>query len=459
LTGGESAISLRGVGKRYWKLEEQAMLLKSILPFWHAKKTEMWALRGIDIEVGRGETVGLLGRNGAGKTSLLRLLAGVSQPSEGTLRVVGRIAPLISVGVGFNREMSGRENVYLNGMLLGLTRDQIEARFDDIVAFAELPDFIDTPVKFYSSGMFMRLGFAVAIHVEPQVLLVDEVLAVGDLAFQLKCFDRMREIQKQGTTIVIVSHSMHAIRLLCPRAMVMRKGALVFDGGVEDAIARHHELLSAPEDTLDLGQPIRVLGRELIGPNGPSSHLTPGEQLHYRARLRFDKPVSHPQVWFSVLTEDGVVAYSCFTPIGKEWREFAAGEDVAVDVDFRCGLAGGSYRMGLIVTDRQGEYHLLSDTGGMLVYVAPVLGTVGVAELEGRIAVDGLVRGHESVLLDSDRRDAAAESEEVLAALSGDGPATPAPEATAPATTAPATTAPEAPVPEIAVLLDAERPE
>ena len=408
--GAGPAIAVHGVSKRYWKLDEQAMLLKSLLPFWRARRSPMWALRDVDFEIGPGETVGLLGRNGAGKTSLLRLLAGVSQPTAGRVRVVGRIAPLISVGVGFNREMSGRENVYLNGMLLGLTTEQINERFADIVAFAELPDYIDTPVKFYSSGMFMRLGFSVAVHVNPRILLVDEVLAVGDIAFQLKCFDRMRQIQASGTTIVLVSHSMHAVRLLCPRALVMRQGRIVFDGDSEAAISRHHARLSSPDEAPaggdgPAGRPIVVRERQLLGPDGPTSSVDPGDALHYRARLRFTRAVSSPQVFFNVLTESGVVAYACFTPIGKHWREMAADEEVVVDVRFRCSLAGGTYRMGLVITETLGVDHLLSDTGGMLVYVTPRMGTMGVAELEGEISVDGVHRGHESLLLDADLPD------------------------------------------------------
>ena len=189
------AIGLSGVGKRYWQLRDEAMLIKSLLPGHRAEKVEHWALKDISIEVKQGETLGILGRNGAGKTTLLRLLAGVSRPTEGRVRIAGRIAPLIGVGVGFHQEMSGRENIYVNGMLLGLSRREIDGRMEQIMDFAELEGFIDTPVKFYSSGMFMRLGFSVAAHVDPEVLLVDEVLAVGDLAFQLKCFERMRALQ------------------------------------------------------------------------------------------------------------------------------------------------------------------------------------------------------------------------------------------------------------------------
>jgi ABC-type polysaccharide/polyol phosphate transport system ATPase subunit len=386
-----TAISLTTVGKRYQQLEEQAMLLKSILPFWRPTRTERWALRDVDLTIDAGETVGVLGHNGAGKTTLLRLLAGVSEPSAGRIEIRGRVAPLISVGVGFHQEMSGRENVYVNGMLLGLTKAEVAERFDEIVAFAELEDFIDTPVKFYSSGMFMRLGFSVAIHVDPQVFLVDEVLAVGDLAFQLKCFDRMRQLKDQGTTIVIVSHSMHAIRLLCPRAILLRRGALEMDGDVEDVIARHHALLS--EDGGLGGQGpvggVTVIDRQLIGPDGVTDHLPPGIPARVRARLRFDVAADSPQVHFTVLAEDGTVVYEMRSVINRHHRQYDVGEEAEVDISFTPQLAGGSFRLLLTVSTRDGRQVLHRDDVGLFVYVPPPLGSSGVVDLAATIRLDG----------------------------------------------------------------------
>jgi ABC-2 type transport system ATP-binding protein len=258
------AIELRGLGKRYWKIQERS-LLRALVPFGPPNRSELWALRNLDLRVDPGETVGIIGRNGAGKSTLLRLLAGVTRPSAGSLTIRGRIAPLLSVGVGFHQEMTGRENVYVNGMLLGLTKAEIATRFDDIVDFADLADFIDTPVKFYSSGMFMRLGFSVAVHVNPDVLLVDEVLAVGDVGFQLRCFDHMRALQRSGTTIVFVSHSMPAIHLLCPRAISLHQGRLVYDGQTEGAIARYHEVLATGDETDDRAAPVKVVDRAPCG--------------------------------------------------------------------------------------------------------------------------------------------------------------------------------------------------
>jgi ABC-type polysaccharide/polyol phosphate transport system ATPase subunit len=384
-----SAIELTGVGKRYQQLQEQPMLLKSLLPFWKPARTDHWALHDIDLRIEAGETVGVLGHNGAGKTTLLRLLAGVSEPTTGRVAIRGRVAPLISVGVGFHQEMSGRENVYVNGMLLGLTKREVDGLFDEIVAFAELEDFIDTPVKFYSSGMFMRLGFSVAIHVDPQVFLVDEVLAVGDLAFQLKCFDRMRALKQRGATIVLVSHSMHAIRLLCPRAILLRRGQLEADGPVEDVIARHHELLS---ESGEPGEPggASVLDRRLLDRDGaPTNHLPPGAPARLAARLRFDAPVDSPQVHFTVLAEDGTVAYEMRSVTNRDHRSFAAGDEAEVDIAFTPQLGGGSYRLLLTVSSADGRQLLHRDSTGLLVYVPPPIGSAGIAHLDAVITLDG----------------------------------------------------------------------
>src|SRR5207302_5234688 len=199
-------------------------------------------------EVQSGECIGVIGRNGSGKSTLLQMVAGVTSPTEGTVRVRGRIAPLVSVGVGFHPELTGRENVYVNGTILGLTRAEIDRRFDSILDFSGIHAFIDTPVKFYSSGMFVRLGFAVAVEATPDVLLVDEVLAVGDVAFQLKCFRRMAEIREQGTTVVVVSHNLNAIRQLCDRALVLHDGTMRHDGDVDDGIGIYHSLLGEFSD-------------------------------------------------------------------------------------------------------------------------------------------------------------------------------------------------------------------
>jgi hypothetical protein len=244
--------------------------------------------------------------------------------------------------------------------------------------------------------MFMRLGFSVAVHVDPQVLLVDEVLAVGDLAFQLKCFDRMRQLKDGGATIVIVSHSMHAIRLLCPRAILLRRGRLELDGDVEEVIARHHELLSEGGDAGDTHAEgviggVRVAQRELLGPEGPTSSLARGVPTRLRAHLHFDIDVDSPQVHFTVLAEDRTVVYEMRSVINRRHQRFAAGEETDVEIAFTPQLAGGSFRLLLTITSLDGRSVHHRDTTGMLVYVTPPLGTSGVADLEATVRLGGEV--------------------------------------------------------------------
>lgn len=197
------------------------------------------ALQDVDLAVGRGQVLGLLGQNGSGKSTLLRLLAGACYPTEGRISVRGRIAPLLALGAGFQPDMTGRECVEVNGTALGLTRDEIDERMGDILHFAELSDFLDTPVRYYSSGMLARLGFAVAVHTDPDLLLVDEVLAVGDYAFQHKCFERIHQIRAAGTTILFVSHDAGMVQQLCDRVLWLREGRLLRDGAPGPILAEY----------------------------------------------------------------------------------------------------------------------------------------------------------------------------------------------------------------------------
>ncbi len=199
-------------------------------------KGVIWALRDISLDIHEGEVIGIIGRNGAGKSTLLKLISEITEPTEGEIRIFGRVASLLEVGTGFHPELSGRENIYLNGSILGMTRKEIKARFDEIVAFAEVERFIDTPVKRYSSGMYLRLAFAVAAHLEPEILLVDEVLAVGDINFQRKCLGKMGDVSKSGRTILFVSHNMGAIGSLCSRTCWIDRGRLCKEGPTKEVI-------------------------------------------------------------------------------------------------------------------------------------------------------------------------------------------------------------------------------
>ncbi len=204
-----------------------------------AKFTDFWALRDVGFEVSPGEVVGIIGRNGAGKSTLLKVLSRITKPTEGRVELRGRVGSLLEVGTGFHPELTGRENIYLNGAILGMSRREIAAKFDEIVAFAEVEKFLDTPVKRYSSGMYVRLAFAVAAYLEPEILIVDEVLAVGDMAFQRKCMGRMHEVGQAGATVLFVSHNMPAIETLCDRAILLDAGRVVHDGEVPDTVGEY----------------------------------------------------------------------------------------------------------------------------------------------------------------------------------------------------------------------------
>jgi ABC-2 type transport system ATP-binding protein len=388
------AIELHELGKRYWKLQERS-LLRSLVPLGGPNRSALWALQDIDLRVEAGETVGLIGRNGAGKSTLLRLLAGVSQPTTGSLVTRGRIAPLLSVGVGFHEEMTGRENVLVNGMLLGLSKSRINALFSDIVDFAELGDFIDTPVKFYSSGMFMRLGFSVAIHTEPDVLLVDEVLAVGDVGFRLRSFERMRALQQSGAALVFVSQWLPAVQVLCPRAVCLHRGRVVFDGPSEGAVAKYHELLAADHDAADEpGAAIRILEQELVNERGAAVGVADqGDLLTYRARLCFERSIESPQLQFRVIGEDSTLVYAMQTAIEREWRSFAPGEEASVVVPFRPQLGGGgTFRISLVVSNEDTSTPFLHDEYGPSFFLPPRIGVIGYSDLGATIAVDGETR-------------------------------------------------------------------
>ena len=210
--------------------------LASVFKSKDSKMDEFWALKDVSFEIKKGDVIGVIGRNGAGKSTLLKILSQITKPSEGRIEINGRIASLLEVGTGFHPELTGRENIYLNGTILGMTRKEVKAKFNEIVAFSGIEKFIDTPVKHYSSGMYVRLAFAVAAHLEPEILIVDEVLAVGDAEFQEKCLGKMKDVSSQGRTVIFVSHNMSAIKSLCSSGIFMENGKLTTQGGIDEII-------------------------------------------------------------------------------------------------------------------------------------------------------------------------------------------------------------------------------
>jgi lipopolysaccharide transport system ATP-binding protein len=269
----------RGLGGSSGLLRDTlARALRSPASLFRGERTEkFWALRDASLEVKEGEVLGLIGRNGSGKTTLLKILSRITRPTEGWAEIRGRVGSLLEVGTGFHPELTGRENTYLSGAILGMSKKEISRKFDEIVAFAELEKFIDTPVKHYSSGMYVRLAFAVAAHLEPEILLVDEVLAVGDARFQRKCLGRMGDVARAGRTVVLVSHQLNQIRRLCHRAVWVDAGTIRQSGPAAEVVNAYESAMSASDHSSlarakGATQKARFVGWEIVEPRGESSH-------------------------------------------------------------------------------------------------------------------------------------------------------------------------------------------
>jgi lipopolysaccharide transport system ATP-binding protein len=276
---------------------------------------EFWALRDISFEVKRGEALGIIGRNGAGKSTLLKLLSRITEPTEGSARIRGRVASLLEVGAGFHPELTGRENIYLNGSILGMSRAEIGKKFDEIVSFAEVERFLDTPVKRYSSGMYVRLAFSVAAHLEPEILVVDEVLSVGDVAFQRKCMDYMKRLARSGATILLVSHNLFAVKAMCRRALVLSGGRLQFDGSAADGVEiyQKNSQMEATSWALEVvGRdvskwPIILTAMEFYDAEGRQRTVYDyGERMRVRIHYELRRPIEFPNFYLSFQRSDSV---------------------------------------------------------------------------------------------------------------------------------------------------------
>lgn len=272
------------------------------------------ALNGVDLTIYQGEAVGIIGSNGAGKSTLLKLLSKVTAPTKGEIDIYGRISSMLEVGTGFNGEMTGRENVYLNGAILGMTKAEIDAKMEDIIEFSEVREFIDTPVKRYSSGMFVKLAFSVAAHLDSEIMIMDEVLAVGDMAFQQKCLTKMREAAKQeGRTVLYVSHNMNTIRQLCDRCIVLDKGKVIFEGSVDDAIDVYIGVRSQSEKIIDLTKVKRNVNNIIDGVkiteisvlDSDEWKINVGEKLRFSVKVRAEKELDSVGYRSRLVTSDG----------------------------------------------------------------------------------------------------------------------------------------------------------
>jgi ABC-2 type transport system ATP-binding protein len=289
-----AAIEVRDISKRFRLYREKPSSVKQRLLSGHMKAEDFWALHDVTFDVIQGSSTGLIGHNGSGKTTLLKCVAGILRPTSGTIRYAGRIAALLELGAGFHPELTGRENVYLNASFLGLTRKQTDAVYDDIVGFAEIEDFMDNQVKFFSSGMLVRLGFAVAVHVDPDILLIDEVLAVGDESFQARCIDKVRSFQAEGRTIVLVTHALDTVVEVCDKAVMLEDGRVHMAGTPMDVVAelRHRLLRTDPNFVPEQGSREAEIAAVDILPGGePGPKLWPGQDLVIQVDVKTNQPV------------------------------------------------------------------------------------------------------------------------------------------------------------------------
>ncbi|MDR3313004.1 MAG: ABC transporter ATP-binding protein [Oscillospiraceae bacterium] len=335
LAGGGAAARLRQLAQR-------------------SKKQDFWALRDVNIEIRKGESVGIIGKNGAGKSTLLKLFSRITEPTTGRIAITGRLSAMLEVGTGFNGELTGRENIYLNGAILGMTRAEVDRKYDSIYEFSEIGKFIDTPVKRYSSGMFVRLGFAVAAHLQPDIMVVDEVLAVGDAKFQKKCLEQMASVVESGNTVLFVSHQMPTIRQLCNRVILLKDGEVVYDGETDEGIRRYLMEGGGLERDIDLSNMARmghISGEvlmtrlELLETN--DCVYEPEATVVFRVTLRCLLSAQNATMRFELANARGPVgmAFSeVFAP------ELTAGETYQVTMAFSGHtLAPGSYQASISI--------------------------------------------------------------------------------------------------------------
>jgi len=313
------AILAEGISKKFRLSQTRGSIKDRLAGKGRGSHQDFWALQPIDVEVQQGETVGILGHNGSGKSTLLKCIAGILKPTTGSVQVRGRVASLLELGAGFHPDLTGRENVFINASFLGISKREIERRFDDIVGFAQLESFIDQQVKYYSSGMFVRLGFAVAINVDPDVLLIDEVLAVGDEAFQQKCINRIEEFQRDGRTILLVTHGAEHVRRICSRALVLDHGVMVANAAPGEAIRifREHLHGTLTEDPAHAAvipdSPVHLRDLHVRYPDPERTSISTGGSFELAAGYTCDEPVDDAVLAFEVRNFRGETMYSVTT--------------------------------------------------------------------------------------------------------------------------------------------------
>ncbi|HJP85483.1 MAG TPA: ABC transporter ATP-binding protein [Gemmatimonadaceae bacterium] len=347
---------------------------------------EFWVLNDISFDVRRGETLGIIGHNGAGKSTMLKHLSGIMVPTRGDIEVNGRLSALIEVGAGFHPDLTGRENVYLNGVILGMTRAEVKRKFDEIVDFAGLEEFIDTPVKRYSSGMFARLGFSVAAHLEPDILIIDEVLSVGDFAFQRKGLEKMRAIAKSGATVIFVSHNLQAVAEFCQRGILLERGRVIADGPTDHVIRRYLDTASGYQERTVRG-PVRIVGAAISGADGEIGKFYGGCKARIRVTLEATAPVEKVAVVIQLFNADFYdIFHTSSERLGHPPLTLAAGQKAECDFDVDLHLGAGTYYLGVYLYryDAEHEYdHIFPATSFVM---TTDRGTQGVVNIYPEVA-------------------------------------------------------------------------
>jgi ABC-type polysaccharide/polyol phosphate transport system ATPase subunit len=393
-------IRVAGVTRRFKVYPREARRLKDlVVARARTRAHEVVALRDVSFAVDPGSAVGLVGRNGSGKTTLLRLLSGIIKPSAGEVAVGGRVGSLLELGAGFHPDLTGRENVFLNGSIHGLNRAYIREQLDEIVAFAGLEEFIDLPVRTYSSGMYMRLGFAIASHIDADVLLLDEVFAVGDEQFQRKCFGKIFEFKQRGGTIVFVSHDASAVERLCDRAVLLRNGSVEFDGPTHDAIVRYRRLLAAEHDPEERAVGLkewgtgeaRIDGVTLVGGDGEErTQFLAGERFALGLRIVAQQRLAAPRLSYELRDSSGLLLAGASQSTAElGWHDETTTLAVRFEVD-ELPLTDCRFQLRLGLADESGErlYHWLDDAAVFV--VVPGGDERGAVRIEGRWTKQGI---------------------------------------------------------------------
>jgi ABC-type polysaccharide/polyol phosphate transport system ATPase subunit len=352
IPGDNIAIKVDDLWKKFFIYHERHQTLKeTVLSMRRARYEEIWGLHGIDLEVGKGQTFGIIGENGSGKSTLLKVIARILQPDRGDVSTNGRISALLELGAGFHPDLTGRENIYLNGAILRLSKKEISERFDRIVDFAELERFIDTPVKNYSSGMYMRLGFAIAINVDPDILLVDEVLAVGDEAFQRKCLDKIKHFKQAGGTILFVTHEVDVVKQICDRAVMLDSGKIVSQGDPKQVVRDYHDAVLTTEKGEEGGtKEIEIKRVELLNDEGTrTTRYAAGDRMIIRIHYEAKKPIEDPVFGLGVFDQRDAKCFGTNTELRQYETGRVTGKGVA-EFDLKSlSMLDGKYTLTLAI--------------------------------------------------------------------------------------------------------------